>query len=84
MGATAIDLTGTPEFYFPAIAVPMANKTTFAGELLHVETVKSAVQDIRRATDLRLEAAESHAVEVLSGVNPLLSGDRHRRGTRSR
>jgi hypothetical protein len=61
---------GGPEVYFRAMAVPMANKTTFECEDLQVQAFKSTIGDIRRLLICGWRAAEAHALAILSDINP--------------
>jgi hypothetical protein len=59
-----------PDVFLPAIAVPMASKTTFECEALQVDAFQSTVGEIRRLLVCGWRAAEAHAVEILSQINP--------------
>jgi hypothetical protein len=56
--------------YFPALAVPMANKTSFECPSLHIDALKSCFPEVNRVLICGWRAAESHAVNILSGINP--------------
>jgi hypothetical protein len=56
--------------YFPALAVPMADKTTFECPSLHVEALRSCMPEVKRLLICGWRAAESHMIHVLEGINP--------------
>jgi len=56
--------------YFPALAVPMANKTSFECPPLHIDALKSCFPEVNRLLICGWRAAEAHAVEILSHINP--------------
>jgi hypothetical protein len=56
--------------YVPALAVPMANKTRFECPSLHVEALRSCIPQVNRLLICGWRAAESHAIEILDGINP--------------
>ncbi len=54
--------------YFPALAVPVARKTTFECPALHVEALESAIPEVRRVLICGWKAAEQHMIEMLQRV----------------
>jgi hypothetical protein len=68
--ATRLTSTDNGQVLFPAIAVPLANKTTFECEDIHVQAFKSTVPKIRRLLVCGWRAAEAHAIEVLRDIYP--------------
>lgn len=56
--------------YFPALAVPIAKKTTFECPPIHVEALESAIPEVRRLLICGWKAAEQHMVQMLQGVQP--------------
>ena len=67
----ALDVTPRDNrVFFPALAVPMANKTTFECPPLHIEALKSCFPDVRRVLICGWRAAESHMIEILRAIHP--------------
>jgi hypothetical protein len=74
----------TPEYFdqilFPALAVPMANKTHFECPQLHIEALESCIPETTRVLLCGWRAAENHMVELLHKIPPrcrlgIVSGD---------
>jgi hypothetical protein len=68
--AIRVNSVDNGEVLFPAIAVPLANKTTFECEDLQVEAFKSTIPKIRRLLVCGWRAAEAHAIQILQDVDP--------------
>ncbi len=58
------------QVYIPALAVPMANKTQFECPTFQVEALQSCMAEVNRLLICGWRAAESHAIEILNGINP--------------
>jgi hypothetical protein len=56
--------------YFPALAVPMANKTHFECPPLHIDALKSCFPEVNRVLICGWRAAESHMIDILSQIDP--------------
>ncbi len=72
---------GFRQVYIPALAVPMANKTRFECPKLHVDALQSCMTKVTRLLICGWRAAESHAIDLLDGMNPgydlgVVSGNR--------
>jgi hypothetical protein len=69
---SAIRVTSTDngEVLFPAIAVPLANKTTFECEDIQVEAFRSTIPEIRRLLVCGWRAAEAHVIQILQDIYP--------------
>jgi len=70
VNATRVTSTDNGDVLFPAIAVPLANKTTFECEEIQVEAFKSTVPEIRRLLVCGWRAAEAHAIQILQDIYP--------------
>lgn len=63
--------TSKPEcIYLPALAVPMANKTSFECPPLHIEALRSCIPAVKRLLICGWRAAEAHMIDILGGINP--------------
>jgi hypothetical protein len=70
MTATTLGAHAAPEVYFPALAVPMRDKTDFECPPEQVEALESTISDVNRLLICGWRAAEQHAVQILSGISP--------------
>jgi hypothetical protein len=70
LNATHITSTDNGDVLLPAIAVPLANKTTFECEDIQVEAFKSTIPEIRRLLVCGWRAAEAHAIQILQDIYP--------------
>jgi hypothetical protein len=69
--ASALDMPSLDNrVYFPALAVPMANKTSFECPPLHIDALKSCFPEVNRVLICGWRAAESHVINILSQINP--------------
>ncbi len=68
--ATRVTSTDNGEVLLPAIAVPLANKTTFECEDIQVQAFKSTIPEIRRLLVCGWRAAEAHAIQILQDIYP--------------
>ncbi|MGA9286407.1 MAG: hypothetical protein WBV85_13305 [Solirubrobacteraceae bacterium] len=68
--ATSIISTDNGDVLFPAIAVPLANKTTFECEDIQMERFRSTVPEIRRLLVCGWRAAEAHVIQILQDIYP--------------
>jgi hypothetical protein len=70
----------TEQILFPALAVPMAHKTSFECPQLHIEALESCIPDTTRVLLCGWRAAEDHMVQLLQKIGPrcrlgIVSGD---------
>ncbi len=70
LNAIRVNSVDNGEVLFPAIAVPLANKTTFECEDVQVEAFQSTIPEIRRLLICGWRAAEAHVIQILKDIYP--------------